>query len=134
MDQFQSSRSVNNKKWRKKAQPHQFLRQLDPRVEGANSWQNNTEYAKIQSPDEDDWLKNWNAKMKAQKAAGVKSDVISNTPNPQRTRSLEEIIDWWKSNNPYMNGSGLSNQPLPTNLEGGNDERKSNVLGMGPAD
>ena len=112
-----SSTIVRVTKVRVKAQPHQFLGGVDPQIEAANKRHNTSEYNKIRSID-DDFEQIWNDRMKAQKAAGVRGEEISNLPNPQQTRSLEEIIHWWKSNNPYMT-EGRVTAPLSDTLEGG---------------
>jgi hypothetical protein len=124
---FKVTRRINRKAKRAVAN-------IDPAIDRANKAWNNSQYGLIQDrayESEFGFDRYWGAKMRQQR----NGQRTNNYPSPQqRSRSLEEIIEWWKSNNPYMNGTGLENQPLPTNIEGGNDECKSNVMGMGPTD
>jgi hypothetical protein len=92
---------------------------IDPFADRANKSWNTSQYGLIQDrafESEFGFDRYWGEKMRQQR----NGQRTNNYPSPQqRTRSLEEIINWWQSNNPYMNGTGLVFQPLPTKLEGG---------------
>jgi hypothetical protein len=104
---------------------------IDPSIDRANKAWNTAQFGMIQDRQyeaEFGFDKYWGEKMRQQRAG----ERMNNYPSPQqKTRSLEEIIYWWKSNNPYMNGSGAEQSALTGNLEGGNDECQSDVMGMG---
>ena len=111
-----SSTIVRVTRIRHKAKPHQFLGGVDPAMDRANRAWNTEQFRLIQDQEyerEFGFDRYWGAKMREQR----QGKPTNNYPSPQQnTRSLEEIIQWWKLNNPYMT-EGRVTAPLSDTAE-----------------
>lgn len=72
---------------------------VDPMIDQWNRTWNTLEYRRIQSEGSERFNDWWNEKMRRMN----KTKDVATTLGPQ-TKPLIHFIDWWRTNNPYMNG------------------------------